>query len=157
MALTTCKDCGQQVSTSAKTCPHCGTPAPSKKKAKGKFWTWFLGFVVLGLIGAVMPKNDTMSPAAVTSPAMPGKVEAKKSLPPECSIAKKDGTMAERECDLEELCKDWVFFRKRAIESSADGEDAKAKEYQVGFNKTNTWLSAYREEDVQACLTRNGG
>ncbi len=27
MALKECKDCGKEVSTNAKTCPHCGAPA----------------------------------------------------------------------------------------------------------------------------------
>ena len=78
-------------------------------------------------------------------------------LPAECKITKKDGTLDQRECDLEELCKDWVFYRRRAAESVNDGNAEKAREYQAGFRKTNAWLSAYREEDVQACLTRNGG
>ena len=29
MALTSCAECGQQVSTSAKACPHCGAPGPA--------------------------------------------------------------------------------------------------------------------------------
>ena len=33
MALTTCNECGKEISTDAKTCPHCGTPKPHKKKA----------------------------------------------------------------------------------------------------------------------------
>lgn len=28
MALTKCSECGQQVSTKARTCPHCGAPSP---------------------------------------------------------------------------------------------------------------------------------
>ena len=32
MALASCKECGKKVSTSAKTCPSCGIPSPTKKK-----------------------------------------------------------------------------------------------------------------------------
>jgi RNA polymerase subunit RPABC4/transcription elongation factor Spt4 len=42
MALIKCKECGEQVSTKAKTCPSCGAKPPKKTSA----FTWF----VLGLI-----------------------------------------------------------------------------------------------------------
>ena len=32
MALAKCKECGKKVSTSAKTCPSCGVPSPTKKE-----------------------------------------------------------------------------------------------------------------------------
>ncbi len=35
MALKACKDCGTQVSTSAKACPKCGAKVP-----KVKWWLW---------------------------------------------------------------------------------------------------------------------
>ena len=28
MALTSCKECGKQISTDARACPHCGCPRP---------------------------------------------------------------------------------------------------------------------------------
>ena len=35
MALSKCVECGKEVSTLAKTCPHCGAPKPAlKKKSK---------------------------------------------------------------------------------------------------------------------------
>ncbi len=34
MALTGCRECGQQVSTEAATCPHCGTPTPTGKAGR---------------------------------------------------------------------------------------------------------------------------
>lgn len=30
MPLTTCRECGQTVSTEARSCPHCGAPSPSR-------------------------------------------------------------------------------------------------------------------------------
>ena len=160
MALTTCRECGKQVSTDAKTCPHCGTSAPAKKKAKGGIGKWLLIVFAIGLVAMVLPKKDKATTATVKPPVQAAPVAAKKPekvLPAECKVTKKDGTLDQRECDLEELCKDWVFYRRRAIESANDGNAEKAREYQVGFNKANVWLSAYREEDVQACLKRNGG
>jgi len=32
MPLANCKECGKQVSTSAKACPSCGVPSPTKKE-----------------------------------------------------------------------------------------------------------------------------
>jgi len=39
MALVKCKECGEQVSSNAKTCPNCGVNAPKK--------TSFITFLVL--------------------------------------------------------------------------------------------------------------
>lgn len=36
MAMTTCRECGKEVSTEAKSCPHCGVAAPGKKPASVK-------------------------------------------------------------------------------------------------------------------------
>lgn len=42
MALISCKDCGSEISTSAKACPKCGAKVP-----KLKLWLWIpLGLVV---------------------------------------------------------------------------------------------------------------
>lgn len=50
MALTTCKDCNNEVSTDAKTCPKCGAkvvkPKPPKKPTS--MATWLIGAIVLG-------------------------------------------------------------------------------------------------------------
>lgn len=35
MALKPCRECGREISTAAKQCPHCG--APSSAEAVGKF------------------------------------------------------------------------------------------------------------------------
>ena len=34
MAMSNCKECGKQVSTTAKTCPNCGASEPTEKKEK---------------------------------------------------------------------------------------------------------------------------
>lgn len=33
MAMAPCRECGKEVSTTAKTCPHCGTQWPANKAA----------------------------------------------------------------------------------------------------------------------------
>ena len=69
MAITTCKECGKQVSTEAKACPHCGAAAPAKKKAKGGIGKWLLIVFAIGVVAAVLPKK-VFIPVAVTSPTI---------------------------------------------------------------------------------------
>lgn len=45
MALTTCKECGSQISTQARACPKCGAKVP-----RFKWWLW----VPLGLVAAFL-------------------------------------------------------------------------------------------------------
>ena len=61
MAMTTCKECGKQVSTEAKACPHCGAAAPAKKKAKGGIGKWLLIVFAIGVVAAVLPKKDKVA------------------------------------------------------------------------------------------------
>ena len=108
----------------------------------------------------ILPKHDKATPVASAPPKAQAKSpplkKAEKVLPEECKITKKDGTLDARECDLEELCKDWVFYRRKAMEYSSDGSEAKAADAQRWFKRINASLSEYREEDVQACLKRHG-
>jgi RNA polymerase subunit RPABC4/transcription elongation factor Spt4 len=46
MALIKCKECGSEVSSSAKTCPKCGVPMPKKTSRA----TWMLLIIVVGII-----------------------------------------------------------------------------------------------------------
>lgn len=48
MAMTTCHECGKDLSTTAESCPHCGARPPKPKKTK--WWLW----IPLGLVGAFM-------------------------------------------------------------------------------------------------------
>lgn len=40
MALITCRECGQQVSTEAPACPHCGAPRPGDHTWRGTGFEW---------------------------------------------------------------------------------------------------------------------
>lgn len=64
MAMTTCKECGKQVSTEARACPHCGAAAPAKKKAKGGIGKWLLIVFAIGVVAAILPKQDKAPPVA---------------------------------------------------------------------------------------------
>ena len=71
MAMTTCKECSKQVSTEAKACPHCGTSAPAKKKAKGGIGKWLLIVFAIGVVAAILPKQDKATPVASAPPKAP--------------------------------------------------------------------------------------
>lgn len=63
MALKKCDDCGQELSSAAKACPHCGRPV----KKPTSLLTWCIGAVMLYvIISAIMDSSDvgTPSPAA---------------------------------------------------------------------------------------------
>ena len=40
MGLVSCRECGQEVSDSAKTCPHCGVPHPGNPAWQGTGFEW---------------------------------------------------------------------------------------------------------------------
>ena len=71
MAMTACKECGKAVSTEAKTCPHCGTSAPAKKKGKGGIGKWLLIAFAIGLVVMILPKRDKATPVASTPQKAP--------------------------------------------------------------------------------------
>lgn len=48
MALEKCKECGEEVSVKAKTCPHCGVSSPGVTKAQG-----CLGFIAICAVVAI--------------------------------------------------------------------------------------------------------
>lgn len=83
MAIAMCRECGKQVSTEAKACPHCGAAAPAKKKAGGGVGKWLLIVFAIGLVAMILPKKDKVAassapPKAQVAPvADTKKVEAK--------------------------------------------------------------------------------
>lgn len=60
MALIKCKECGEQVSTKAKTCPNCGAKVPKKTS----LFTWFVLAMIILVVYAV---NQTPSNYSATS------------------------------------------------------------------------------------------
>lgn len=67
MALTTCRDCGKQISTQAASCPHCGRPQPRKNsRAMGWIKGFFLICFVLWIYAAASsPHTPSTTPAPV--------------------------------------------------------------------------------------------
>jgi len=65
MAMGACRECGKDVSTSAKVCPHCGVKRPVRRKGLGCFAVGLIVVAVLIGIGALVGilSYATMSPA----------------------------------------------------------------------------------------------
>lgn len=150
MALTQCKECQKPVSTEASSCPHCG--AAVKRKSIG-FGT---GIVLLFVVGFLAMKIDTSLRSNNSSAASLPVAAPAKTVNPYCGNKKKNGTIDSRTCDLSELCKDWAFFKKKALESNAKGDKSATYDAQKSFAAVNINLSEYKDEDVSACLASNG-
>jgi hypothetical protein len=75
-----------------------------------------------------------------------------------CNVPMKDGSYETGRCnDLEELCKDWLFYRREIIKAQREGDKKKVIEYQENFRQTNEWLNKYKDADVQNTFSRLGG
>jgi hypothetical protein len=69
------------------------------------------------------------------------------------NVCKKDGTLDERENDLEELCRDWLFYRDRIVKRVNEGDEQGAAEARQSFQMINEWLGEYANSDVEAMFT----
>lgn len=79
MAMTTCKECGKQVSTEAKACPHCGAAAPAKRKAKSGIGKWLLIVFAIGLVAMILPKKDKVAASSAPPKAQAAQSAEKKA------------------------------------------------------------------------------
>ena len=72
MAMKKCKECGDKLSTKAKTCPHCGAPIPRSTEVSGCAGCLIVViamFVIIGLIPSGSPESPKQKPIANQSPA----------------------------------------------------------------------------------------
>lgn len=63
MALSSCPECDGKVSSTAKTCPHCGhnltfgrKGLEAAKDTAGSIWNWFWIILIFGLIFGLISK-----------------------------------------------------------------------------------------------------
>jgi hypothetical protein len=79
MALVKCKECGEEISTKAKTCPKCAAKAPKKIS----LFTWF---VLIAIVFVVYTANQAPSTSnkskAFSTSASPKKSESTKKVAP---------------------------------------------------------------------------
>lgn len=69
-------------------------------------------------------------------------------------VQKKDGSIDARDNDLEELCKDWLYYRKKIMEAESAGQTKKAERHRESFQQVNAWLDEYNQSDVSAMFDR---
>lgn len=109
MALTKCKECGHQISESAKQCPNCG----AKKKEMGVFSLLGIVFVTIIALSAIFGDSDSSSTA--TSDAVQAAAEQTRlaSLPPEQRAAEEkrlaEEALAKQEAHLTNMGLRWNY------------------------------------------------
>jgi len=50
MAMEECRECGDQVSTGAETCPHCGVSYPTSEAGQRALTIWLWAAIIGGLV-----------------------------------------------------------------------------------------------------------
>ena len=77
MAMTDCPECGKDISTEARHCPHCGCPSVDMPLSESLFQAWWHRRVVLGIklcvlagavsvmLGIISGKADTILTGAI--------------------------------------------------------------------------------------------
>jgi len=65
--LIACKACGKEISSSAKTCPHCG--AKNTKPIYKKWWFWtIIAVIFFGIVGGGNSQSETSNTGTVNEP-----------------------------------------------------------------------------------------
>jgi hypothetical protein len=62
MALTKCKECSKELSTTAKACPHCGAEPPKRTS----LLTWLVAIIIAYIVFSCAGRLDTTQQIAMT-------------------------------------------------------------------------------------------
>lgn len=149
MAMTTCKECSKQVSTEAKACPHCGAGAAARKKAKGGIGKWLLIVFAIGVVVAVLPKQDKAKASA--SPSAPQRAQAT----PVPNTPKKVEVTATEEKKVDEVT-DQQRAALAALKAQSEGLNQRIAA--AGAEQRKSW-DAQTVEDaklLRGCLEHQG-
>ena len=159
MALRPCKKCGQQISSDAKFCPHCGKKVGASRLEKG-FLVFILALIVLGALGNITSQSGTTGSPTPTSNSPSSNAPPPLKLPSSeesfvsiVSVAQsqsrnvandmqRGGVKASRDqslcTQLESLnVTDWVGT-VRTIDSNSDGKGVLAVDVAPGIS-LQTW------------------
>jgi hypothetical protein len=73
MAMTTCKECGKDISDTATSCPHCGYAKPKPRQVSGCMTTFIISGALLFAVSmcntATAPKQQPKTPEQLTQEA----------------------------------------------------------------------------------------
>lgn len=88
MALKKCKECGKEVSTSAKTCPHCGVSNPTKKVGLINIISSLVGIIVFIYLLSLFssPADESTKSEPTTSTLTPEEYIKKVANCKECYV-----------------------------------------------------------------------
>lgn len=71
----------------------------------------------------------------------------------EVFVTKLNGTVDDRPNDLEELCRDWLYYRDKILEYEQAGQTENATEARTAWNEINVWLNEYNQSDVEVMFS----
>lgn len=137
-----------------------------KRSSKKSLRFWLLAvlglFIFLAFLGRIVTESSVSSEPSVST--KPTEQNQETLIVPagnlskyvddysnyeEVYIYKQDGTLDDRPNDLEELCLDYVYYRRKILEYEADGKSEKADEARATFKKINLWLDEYDRSDYE--------
>ena len=156
MAIQKCHECGKDVSTTAKACPNCGASVKKPLLQKNIGCLVVVSLIVLLWIGS---KCSVPSFDSYREKAKEGQTTEKAATDyRSCNVPMKDGSYETTRCnDLEELSKDYIFYRKKILQANQEGNTKKVNEYRAKFQQINAWLSRYNDSDVSKTISHFEG
>ena len=115
MALVKCKECGEQISTKAKSCPKCGATPPKKTS----FVTWAVLVLIVLVVYGTMQEQANLTPEQKAARTEQRKAESE-------AEEKKD---AERKLAQDQKTKEYIWIEKGKESVLAKLKDPKSAEF----------------------------
>ena len=136
MRLKKCPECKKEMPAKAEECFYCGVSL-KRKPMVCDMATLIISALFLGVF--ILESREHRDTTTVTTPKIQKEIR---------QVRKKDGTIDPRENDLDELCKDWVYFKAKIFKYHYEGDEKAATKARRNFQAVNRDLSEYRDEDV---------
>ena len=136
MAVKKCKECGGKVSTSAKTCPHCGA---NQKKVGVIGWLFVLVFVLpLGWsIGSSMNNDSPAHPSAADGGAVSNTSDSYESSTPKWKYSSYEDDLTS------EIVKTASIYSTNSVRFSFPYRKAGGSRLEINFRKKRNAFDAY--------------
>jgi hypothetical protein len=90
----------------------------------------------------------TYTPTSIWTPSGTPLVTPTRYVPTTPTVVKIDDD------ELEDLCKDWLYYRKKILEHEAAGDTEKADEARQRAQQVSAWLAEYDDDDVDAMFDK---
>ena len=163
-----CQECGQYHNAALINCPSCQilkdsstasetSPSQNKPNSRDNDYEFTIAMVVIVVMIVSLitfleikdyRKNKT-SPVYSSASTVPGYDPHYNDIP------KTDGTIEPaRHNDLEDLCKDYFYYRNKITDAAREGDKMALLKHQNALAKINGWLKEYNESDVQNMMAQ---